>query len=253
MPRNGSGEYSLPAGYQATTGQTATAAQHNDPLEDIESVLNDAVPVVKGGTGATSASAALTNLGVTAAGQALLDDADAAAQRTTLGAQADWSYLDGVDLDNGGADDLTTIDFTGIPDGVMEIEIALYSAGISGTDDIIIQIGSGGTIITTDYDSYSAQIGITDTEIFRNTGFVIYNSASTYRYSGIIRLRRNKVDGQTWYEDHNLLGSSTQAYGSVGAGVYTTGTTGSYDINEIRMKTTGTNTFINGSARVRYR
>lgn len=64
MPRNGSGVYSLPAGYEATTGQTATAAQHNDPLEDVRDDLNAARPVVAGGTGATSASAARTNLGL---------------------------------------------------------------------------------------------------------------------------------------------------------------------------------------------
>lgn len=125
MARNGSGVYSLPSGYEATTGQTATAIQHNTPLEDIADDLNAARPVVAGGTGATTASGARTNLGVpatadvqpvnanltslagltlaadkglystaadtvalfdlTAAGRALLDDADASAQRTTLG------------------------------------------------------------------------------------------------------------------------------------------------------------------------
>lgn len=125
MPRNGSGVYSLPSGYEATTGQTATASQHNSPLEDIKDDLNAARPIVAGGTGATTASAARTALGLeigtdvqaynanlaslsgltfaankglyttaantaalfdlTSAGRALLDDADAAAQRTTLG------------------------------------------------------------------------------------------------------------------------------------------------------------------------
>lgn len=64
MPRDGSGNYTLPAGYQATSGQTATAAQHNDPLEDIETVLNENQPITKGGTGASSAAAARTNLNV---------------------------------------------------------------------------------------------------------------------------------------------------------------------------------------------
>lgn len=64
MSRNGSGVYSLPATYQATTGQTATAAQHNDPLEDLAADANTARPIVAGGTGATTATAAVAALGI---------------------------------------------------------------------------------------------------------------------------------------------------------------------------------------------
>lgn len=56
----------MPVGYEATTGGTATATQHNAPLEDLATDMNTARPIVAGGTGATSATNALTNLGVTA-------------------------------------------------------------------------------------------------------------------------------------------------------------------------------------------
>ena len=119
MARNGSGVYSLPAGSVVANGDTSDATDVNTPIADIAADLNTARPIVAGGTGATSASAARTALGVqaydaaltsiaalgtaadkmlystgvdtfaetdlTAAGRALLDDADAAAQRTTLG------------------------------------------------------------------------------------------------------------------------------------------------------------------------
>ena len=64
MPRNGSGVYSLPAGYAATDGVTAIASQHNGPLEDIQADLNAARPVTAGGTGATTPSGARTGLGL---------------------------------------------------------------------------------------------------------------------------------------------------------------------------------------------
>lgn len=58
MSRDGGGVYSLPAGYLATTGQTATAAQHNSPLEDLEADMNIVRPVVAGGTGGATEDAA---------------------------------------------------------------------------------------------------------------------------------------------------------------------------------------------------
>lgn len=51
MPRNGSGVYSLPSNYLATTGETITALQHNSPLADLASDANQTRPVVAGGTG----------------------------------------------------------------------------------------------------------------------------------------------------------------------------------------------------------
>lgn len=64
MPRNGSGVYDLPTGYLAETGETIEASQHNLPLEDLETDMNTARPVVAGGTGSTTAAGARSNLGV---------------------------------------------------------------------------------------------------------------------------------------------------------------------------------------------
>ena len=66
LPRNGSGVYSLPGTYEATTGTTILAAQHNDPLEDLQTDMNTARPIVAGGTGGTSAVAANDALNTTA-------------------------------------------------------------------------------------------------------------------------------------------------------------------------------------------
>jgi hypothetical protein len=64
MARNGSGEYSLPANTAAVSGATISSTKFNSIMSDLESTLNTARPVVKGGTGATTASAARTNLGL---------------------------------------------------------------------------------------------------------------------------------------------------------------------------------------------
>lgn len=64
MSRNGSGVYSLPAGSTVTNGDTSDATDINTPLQDLETDMNTPRPVVAGGTGATSASGARTNLGL---------------------------------------------------------------------------------------------------------------------------------------------------------------------------------------------
>lgn len=67
MARDGSGTYSLPAGSTVTNGDVSDSSDINTPLQDIETDLNTARPIVAGGTGATTAADARTNLGVGAA------------------------------------------------------------------------------------------------------------------------------------------------------------------------------------------
>ena len=125
MPRDGSGNYSLASNTLAVSGDAISSTKFNSLVQDLESDANVDRPVAAGGTGASTASAARTNLGLvigtdvqafdagllsiaglttaadrsiyttasdtyavytlTAAGRAILDDADASAQRTTLG------------------------------------------------------------------------------------------------------------------------------------------------------------------------
>ena len=44
MPRDGSGIYTLPAGYLATTGTTIVASQHNAPFEDVRDAITGSLP-----------------------------------------------------------------------------------------------------------------------------------------------------------------------------------------------------------------
>jgi len=62
MSRNGSGVYSLPAGYSVINGDTSDASQHTPILEDLETDMNTARPVVAGGTGSGTVAGARDNL-----------------------------------------------------------------------------------------------------------------------------------------------------------------------------------------------
>ena len=64
-----------------------------------------------------------------------------------------------IDATNGGADDLTSLNVTSIPGWAQRIIIAFAGVSISGTADILIQIGDSGGIETTGYTSSSSLLG----------------------------------------------------------------------------------------------
>lgn len=64
MPLDGSGVASKPSGTTFAPNTTIESAKVNSLADDIYDIFNTARPVTKGGTGATSASGARTNLGL---------------------------------------------------------------------------------------------------------------------------------------------------------------------------------------------
>ena len=62
MPRDGSGIYHTPPGTDGVPDTTIDSAKYNTNVHDVETDLNTPRPIVAGGTGATSADDALTNL-----------------------------------------------------------------------------------------------------------------------------------------------------------------------------------------------
>ena len=64
MPRNAGEVYQLPAGATAVSGQVISATNYNTTIQDLAAEQIDARPISAGGTGATTASGARTNLGI---------------------------------------------------------------------------------------------------------------------------------------------------------------------------------------------
>jgi len=94
MPRNGSGVFSRAAGTTATSGTTIESAKYNSVIDDLVTDANTPRPIVAGGTGAASAAAARTALGLgTAAVADAADFATAAQGAGALQAASDLSDL----------------------------------------------------------------------------------------------------------------------------------------------------------------
>lgn len=69
MPRDGSNVYHIPPGTEGVPDTVIESAKYNTYITDIEQDLNTARPILSGGTGATSADAALAGLGAEKASQ----------------------------------------------------------------------------------------------------------------------------------------------------------------------------------------
>jgi len=140
----------------ATANQTATASQHNISVEDLEADANTARPIVAGGTGATSASGARTNLGIGAAGVLGVTGADTAAVTGTAGTDGNlvqWN-ADGDAVDASvavsavatltGTQTLTNKTLTSPTVNSPTIATPTLNIGSDATGDILYRSGGGG-------------------------------------------------------------------------------------------------------------
>lgn len=135
MPRDGAGNYSLPVGYLAVTGDVIEPSQHNPPLEDLASAMTDSIS--RTGVTAITANIPLAGYKITALGNATADTD--ALNRIT----ADGRYLATGGLPNGSAA-APALTFASDPD------TGLYRAGAnaigfatSGTLRFTITDGAG--------------------------------------------------------------------------------------------------------------
>lgn len=296
MPRNGSNIYSKPAGTTAIAATTIESAKYNTVIDDLVTDANTVRPIVAGGTAASTAAGALTSLGaqpvdadltaiaaltsaanklpyatgagtwaladLTAAGRAIIDDADAAAQLTTLGVSAFVQTLLN-DADRaaffatlGGITTWATqvattagtaFDFTGVPSWATEIIVQFDNVSLSDTDNYLVQLGTAGGPVSTGYISVSGTIDTTSVAQVNSTaGFILYAGAGGDGASGHVMLTRSGATNR-WVSSHHMLRGSVKA--NVGGGFVDLGAT----LTRIRVTRTGANTFDAGLLNIGWR
>lgn len=161
MGRNPSGVYSLPAGSLVSDGATSAASQHNTPLQDLETDMNAARPVVAGGTGATTAADARTNLAVP--GKAVSETISGAWTVT-----GNWTFAATTIADLG---TVTTADINGGSIDGTPIGASSASTGAFTTVTASTGIYLGGTGSANLLDDYEE--GTFDSHIKDNDGIVV--------------------------------------------------------------------------------
>ena len=150
-------------------------------------------------------------------------------------------YEDGEDATTSG----TAHNFTNIPAGINEIDILLDSVSVSGTNDFLIQIGTGGTPTTTGYYSVSTDFTLNSTS---TSGFIMRAGNAARTYTASMQLRR--IPGTNkWQAQHSGVNDNIVAIAPFGHGYGALSGT----LDNIRLRASGADTFDAGGWSIRCR
>jgi hypothetical protein len=140
----------------------------------------------------------------------------------------------------------TAFDVQNIPSWVRTITLNAAGISLSGTDSLLLQLGTDNAVITTGYASVSVNPNVGAGGTTNTTGFVVFMGNAGLLFHGHIRV--DLAPGSVAVSSHS--GSTTSA---VNSGVHGGGSVAITDpITRIRLTRTGSNTFDNGSFFVRY-
>lgn len=142
----------------------------------------------------------------------------------------------------------TAFPYTGIPAGVRRITVQFIGVSLSGTDDILVQLGDAGGIETSGYISTAAIMSSGGTSISTSTaGFIIrMASAAGAVFSGILSLELSNAASFLWVSA--LSGKYSNTTGAVGGGDKAL----SAELTQLTITRTGADTFDAGSVNVTY-
>ncbi len=130
--------------------------------------------------------------------------------------------------------------FTGIPADVRQVTIMLDQLSMSGSDDLLIQIGDSGGIETSGYISRSVWTNASES----TAGMIIRGQNSADKWTGSMTFTRVHTTN-TFIQSHTVI-DPDQNEQRVGAGSKTL----SGELTQLKVKPSGSNTFDGGSVSI---
>lgn len=140
----------------------------------------------------------------------------------------------------------TSLDFTGLPDGLTKVYVIFVGLQFSSTGTPIIRLGTSSGIISSGYASY-ANAGAALTSY--TTAFLLnYSSANTHIHRGVIGFTRQTSTDNTW-AIHGASGRAIDNQISISGGVVAL----TARLTQLRLTTSsGSDTFSAGTINIVY-
>lgn len=135
----------------------------------------------------------------------------------------------------------TEFDFTGIRATTKRISVIFEGVSLSGTDDILVQIGDAGGIETTGYISSGSDAATPATS---TSGYIVRMGVATKTLSGIMMLALSDSANNTWVGSHSGKNATNAIV--IGGGDKSLSDT----LTQVRITRSGTDTFDAGKVNI---
>jgi len=107
-----------------------------------------------------------------------------------------------------------THDVTNIPPGIKRICVMLNGASLSGTDEFLVQLGTGGSATTSGYRTGLGMIsGSTAFTQQATNGFTMFNDAAALIHEAVMVINLESVASNTWCQMNACGAQSTTVSG----------------------------------------
>ena len=139
----------------------------------------------------------------------------------------------------------TSVDFTGIPAWAERITVMLSGVSLSGTDNILIKLGTSGGVVSSGYNSTCGNIATSTASLATSTaGFVSFFGTAAFTQIGSVTI--TNITGNVWVAS-GVIRNSTSNINYLAGDISLGGT-----LDRVQIATNGSNTFDAGTINILY-